>query len=961
MNKLLLFFALILSGFIVQAQYYQTGQDPASIRWKQINTRNFQLIFPDYFEKQAKILAGNLDDAYPYISYTLKHNPQKIPVVLHTQTVQSNGLVAWAPKRAEFYTTPHQSMYPQDWLEQLALHEFRHVVQIDKIHSNLPQWAKFILGEQGTGLAFGAYLPWWFIEGDAVVAETSLSNYGRGRFPSFLMEHKAQVVEKGVFFYDKAFFRSYRDYVPNHYKLGYYLTGNLRARHGSELWEEVLTRAGRKPLSIFPMNQVLKQKTGLNIAENYQSVFDSLHTVWKNEDVLYQSVPFNVISKQARFFTNYTHNYWMNDSSIISYKIAYDEIPSFIRVDKIKKEETKVFSPGVVFNESVGFRDEWVVWSEQISDPRWQHSGRSLLRFFNVNSKRLIELNPQYKSFSPSVSPDKKKVAVVETDFSNNYYISVYQIFDEKLLYRYQSPENNYFFTPVWINDDEIAAVLLTRKGKRLIRTHIPSNDLEQLIDIELGDIKHLRIWENYLYFISSYSGKNSLYRMNLNNNSVEMVYTPRFGVESPAISPDGSRILLSDYTADGFRIIEISSMNDSIKILKNVEPGKYVLAEKLTRQETGFPVFSDTITGEFLSEKYSKAGNLFNFHSWAPVYIDVDAYEFHPGVSLMSQNILSTAETVLGYKWDHTESTGKFKADFTFKGWYPVFDLNLSHGQRATQYPLIIPVEDAQSHRIQDTIMQRYTWGETSAVFKSRLPLVFDKGPFYRYIQPEVQYAFNAFGQSSPDRFHSGNFHSLSYRLYLSQVMRKSYLDMYPDFGIIVDGIFRHSPAGTMRAGQMKALQSVVYLPGLMKNHGIKLYAGAQQKESGGTMAYGDIVRYARGWGRINTTAVNTGGVDYKLPLFYPDWNFWGLIYTRRINSSLFADYTMLKGNFYRNGNVTGTFTKEINSFGTEITADVNILRFYAPSVIGLRASWLPELRNVYFNLLFSIDFASF
>src|SRR5690606_20631994 len=264
MKKHLLLLIVIYFTTQASAQYYHTGQDPASIRWKQINTLTFQLIFPDYYEEQAKKLAGNLEVAYPYTSFTLKHNPAKIPVILHTQTVQSNGLVAWAPKRAEFFTTPHQSMYAQEWLEQLALHEFRHVVQVDKIQSNLPRWIRYSLGEQGTALAFGAYLPWWFIEGDAVVTETALSQYGRGRFPSFLMEHQAQVVEKGVFTYDKAFFGSYRDFVPNHYKLGYHLAGNLRARHGSELWEEVLTRAGSKPFSLMPLKQVLKQKTGLN-------------------------------------------------------------------------------------------------------------------------------------------------------------------------------------------------------------------------------------------------------------------------------------------------------------------------------------------------------------------------------------------------------------------------------------------------------------------------------------------------------------------------------------------------------------------------------------------------------------------------------------------------------------------------------------------------------------------------
>src|SRR5690606_20999145 len=137
MKKLILLTLLFTLVVQLSAQYFQTGQDPASIRWRQLNTRNFQLIYPDYFENQAQKLAWTLETVYPYGSFSLKHNPGKMPVVLHTQTIKSNGLVAWAPRRAEFYTTPHQGIYPQDWLEQLALHEFRHVVQINKVNSNL--------------------------------------------------------------------------------------------------------------------------------------------------------------------------------------------------------------------------------------------------------------------------------------------------------------------------------------------------------------------------------------------------------------------------------------------------------------------------------------------------------------------------------------------------------------------------------------------------------------------------------------------------------------------------------------------------------------------------------------------------------------------------------------------------------------------------------------------------------
>jgi hypothetical protein len=133
-------------------------------------------------------MANILEKVYGYGSYSLNHKPKKISVIFHTHTVESNGLLAWAPRRVEMYATPGQSMYAQDWLEQLAIHEFRHVVQVDKVSQNLPLIIPLLTAQQGAALVTGVYLPFWFIEGDAVVTETALSKTGRGRFPSFLME-----------------------------------------------------------------------------------------------------------------------------------------------------------------------------------------------------------------------------------------------------------------------------------------------------------------------------------------------------------------------------------------------------------------------------------------------------------------------------------------------------------------------------------------------------------------------------------------------------------------------------------------------------------------------------------------------------------------------------------------------------------------------------------------------------
>lgn len=964
MKKYFLFIFFVFFLNVANAQYFQTGQDPASIRWHQINTENFQLIFPDYYEIQAQKLAQVLEQVYLKGGKTLNHSPKKISVILHTQTVKSNGLVAYAPKRAEFYTIPHQDIYAQDWLHQLAIHEFRHVVQIDKINSELPKIIRWLLGEQGTALVFGAYLPWWFIEGDAVVTETAFSNSGRGRFPSFLMEHKALAVEKGNNKYDKAYNGSFKNYVPDHYQMGYYLVGAARQKYGPQLWSDVLSNVGIKPFSITPFNSAVKRATGFKKVQLYDTIFSELYKEWLKEDRNFTQPEFEVISPKSKTFTNYRYNHWLNDSVFLSYRTALNRIPSFVKINSEGKVKN-VHTPGVIFDESVNFAGEWIVWSERIADARWQHSGKSLIRMLNIETREKVSLKTDFTAFAPALSPDKSKVVVVESNFASEYFLTVYQVNDGKRVHRFSTKSNNYFFSPVWLNNTDVAVVALYPEGKRLVKINFASDSLSALCTIDLGEIKGLRVNNGSLFFIATYFGKNSLYQLDLKSGEVAQLFEGRFGIESPAISRDGSHILVSDYTSDGFRLLKLNAKNfTDAKINGSLSEGAYPLAENLAKQENGILTFSENDTIAFPSKKYSKTGHLIHFHSWAPVAVDADNYEIKPGVSLMSQNKLGTALLNIGYEWDVAEKTGNFYGKYTYSGWYPVFDFEINTGKNASEYAVIEQQINASGQLVrQDTILKRFTWNTTNFGADIRIPLDLSRGRFTRFIQPEIKFDLTKYKHDStipPDNFFEGMYQSLSYRLYYQQLLRKSLQDVYPDFGFIGDFVYRHSPTGNTDLGNLTLTQAWMYLPGILPNHGIRLYIGGQEKVSSGSVGFADAIRYPRGWGKINTNQMASFAGDYKLPLFYPEWSLGGLVYIQRVKAAVFADFARLNANLYSNGVVSGTFNSNISSVGLELTGDVNFLRFYAPVEIGFRSSYLPKEKSTYFDFLISIDFNS-
>ncbi|HEY0668437.1 MAG TPA: hypothetical protein VGD22_09700, partial [Sphingobacteriaceae bacterium] len=146
-------------------------------------------------------MANTLDLLIVKASKSLGKQPRKISIILQNQSTSSNGFVQLAPRRSEFFTTPPQEFDYQDWLNSLAIHELRHVVQFDKLTGHLRR--PFL---EGLGLAiFGVTLPPWFYEGDAVGIETALTKAGRGRLPSWPLFFRTNTLSGKKYSYSKNF------------------------------------------------------------------------------------------------------------------------------------------------------------------------------------------------------------------------------------------------------------------------------------------------------------------------------------------------------------------------------------------------------------------------------------------------------------------------------------------------------------------------------------------------------------------------------------------------------------------------------------------------------------------------------------------------------------------------------------------------------------------------------------
>ncbi len=191
-----------------------SATNPASLKWYQINTPSFRLLYPEGFDAQAQRMANTLESIREPEARTIGTLPKKISVILQNQSSQSNAFVSITPRRAEFYGMPTQNynfVGNNDWLNLLAAHEYRHMAQFQHATRGFNKLFKYVFGNNVlAGMAYVA-APQWFWEGDAVATETAFTPSGRGRIPNFDLILRTNLQEGRVFNYHKQYLRSYKN------------------------------------------------------------------------------------------------------------------------------------------------------------------------------------------------------------------------------------------------------------------------------------------------------------------------------------------------------------------------------------------------------------------------------------------------------------------------------------------------------------------------------------------------------------------------------------------------------------------------------------------------------------------------------------------------------------------------------------------------------------------------------
>ncbi|MDR0559755.1 MAG: hypothetical protein LBG92_06265 [Prevotellaceae bacterium] len=934
---------LFLSGmftvlcFYAKAQYVDYGEDPSWLKWRQIKTEHYRVVYPANNETRANLYANLLEAVYR--SERVSLTPKKsfhVPVFLHPYNMESNGMVSWAPSRMELLPAPSVDSYFQIPEFSLVLHESRHVVQMEKLGSGLLGALKFLLGEQTMGLS-SMFVPEWFFEGDAVVAETALSSSGRGRIASFTMPYKAQIATGKNFSYDKWLMGSYKDFTHDYYAMGYEMVSFVRLKYGADVWNKIMDKTNR---SIPLFADAMARYTKLSVKQVFDSAFKSLK---RETDLQMPDKPDKpeLLVAAGKEYESYLYPLETEYGIICLKKSLYD-ITSIVLIDSVK-EERRLSYAGYV-NSKLVYADGNVYWTEYMSGTRWRHQNYSVLKQLNIRTKKIRTITSKSHYFTPATFSDN--IAVYEHSPEGQNSLLIIDKSGNKLK-SYPVFENLPVKDIVTDNGRNIFASI-TGRGNGLFLLDTLTSKWTGILSYQRTNIEALRMKDGNLIFESGYNGVSNIYSFDTLSLKVSRLTNSAFGSFSGSFSSDGSRLYFSDYTAKGYKpvYVDVSQLNIEKTNFKN--PEKFQKAEMLSAQESyniDDTVFNFT---QYKSKPYSKAAHLFNFHSWFPAFYDVEEVksdigqliDFNPGISLLSQNGLNTVVSQLSYCYNLQQQRHTGFLSIKYSGLFPVFKMKLKYGERRINFA-----------------EQRFLKGQgMNLSFLMYLPISFTNSHYIHVLQPFFNYSFsnNMLSDKYFQYFNAG----ISY----SRYRMMSHRDIFPKFGWNVRTEYLGNPQ--MPTGQLFYARTMFYLPGIFRNHGFKTVFAFQYQYLRPSDKYyfpaalTDLPRYAAYTHSLhNSFVIKT---DYSFPVAYPDFKAGAIAYLKRIRGNLFFD--MINNNIRKN-NQTKMSRQYI--YGLELTLDMHVLRFQLAPVtlmfrIGLpNAETLkkPNINNLKWNVTAGIN----
>jgi hypothetical protein len=887
------------------------GGTPNRFSFQQIDNDTVQVVFPEGLDYWGQRVANLSMYQASFNDSSLLTPPIKTTIIIRNLTTNSNGFVAYAPYRSEYFTTPpfSQRSGVSPWIDLLHIHEYRHILQESKVMVGR-KWAPehILFGQGGWSVVNFALLPNWYYEGDAVKTETLYTHSGRGRTPLFYLQIPALRKSGKHYSFEKIRAGSFKDPVPNHYVLGYHMTSYMQLTKGVQSWDKITNRSIKKYTLI---SQSSKKLYGLNNVKLYSETV-------KHLDSYFEDLPENtdsiVLALDSSNFTSYQLPKTFRENSLLYIKSSFKKIPAYYLFDGVK--ETKLFEPNLFNSENwYDVHDNLLIWAETVPNAFWQNEDYSALKILDIESGKVQYLGPKKrKYFYPLWSENGENIGVLELGSSTRQYLVLLDK-NAKELKRLELEEGLFISSIIHIEGSVFWVVKNENEQAKITSFDLESGKSESLNPAINALIRHPIIHDKYIYFSTTVGIQEQIVRMSLETQEMEVMTDASFRAIDPMIKDD--QLYYVSYEGIGYTIRK--------KSLTPLHSFYSQLPEIAFYNELdqGFgSILQNVPTKKYETKKFKKSTGLFQIHSWIPQVLPPNF-----GLTLLLQNKIGTFQSELTYVYNSNEGASQFSARVNYAQIYPKFFVAAAHTLNRDANSLQAPLDQIPSE------FYGRQWAETDFSGGITLPFYLTRGKWNRFLSFEgsANYLIAYYNEIVPS-LSNLEFPFENSRISFYNIKNRARRQIYSRWGqsIVLDQSYSLDPS--VNATQFYLI-STFYFPGLFNTHSFTISPSYKYEPIDNQYNYLDA--FAPSYGYVKYAALDSYRVlfKYTMPLWYPDIGIPGTAFFQRLYGSVFYDESIFTDPSYESPIYQ-------RSFGLEINVNMVLLRIL-PFEIGVRGMY--------------------
>ena len=685
------------------AQFTASGTEPAKVKWQYFNSANYQLIFPEGLDSLARLYAASLERFRIPNSVTSGFKANQfyktpMPAVLHSFTGYSNGSVSWAPRNMSLYTNPESyNPDPQNWIDQLAVHEGRHAAQM-QFGASARKFEIFniLSGELFAGAMAAIYSGPTFLEGDAVAAETALTDAGRGRTADFLQYYRVCFADSLWRNYWKWSYGSQRWYTPDYYRAGYVLHAGMRNTFDKpDFTKYYYQRVVRKPLfPFFNLQKSVKEVSGLKFKKAFRRIEEDFAADWAQNDTLRMELfgefqQGEAVTKASKYFRAY-RGLTMLDDTLYAIRTGLDLVPELVRINNDGTASRLSYIGSQASRLTASKKTHSLYWTDHASDLRWEKKSSSRLYRFDIKTGKARELSGRDdRWYNPVASPVDGLVAVISNRLDSRTELLLVSGWSGEVWQIIPAPDSLQLVEPAWI-EDKLYTSAIGPNGFGIYAV----DGWKELLPQRIVKINRLFGHDGRLWFTSDRDGTAELYSLGT-DGSLRQETNLRFGGNDWCFAGDTLLYTALSVNDKGVKAMPAAEL---LGLPVSPEPLPRPIPEKLSYQEDTLAAHvvlgpKDTLNLDFPKAKpYEKSAHLLKFHSWLPVYVDQDVVssmsfediytESELGATVFFQNDLESSYGQIGVE-AFGGSLPALHLQWVYSEALPVIELRFSAGGR--------------------------------------------------------------------------------------------------------------------------------------------------------------------------------------------------------------------------------------------------------------------------------------